>query len=224
MRVEAADRGGVYGANKVWRQLRRENVTVDGSPVAWCTVERLMREHGIVGAVRQRTVRTTIADPTAARPADLVKRDFTADRPNRLWVVAFTYAAILSGWVYVAFVLDVFSRMIVGWRVARHMRADMPLDALEMALASRYRNGRNVFGLIHHSDAGSQYTSVRYTSRLTGAGLNASIGTVGDAYDCQSVFTESRKDEGVPAGAVCPLLTIGPQGAFALICRPPGWA
>lgn len=182
-RVEAAARGGVYGAEKVWRQLHRENVLVDGTPVARCTVERLMREHGIVGAVRRRAVRTTIADPTAVRPADLVKRDFTADRPNRLWVVDFTYVATLSGWAYVAFVLDVFSRMIVGWRVSRSMRTDMPLDALEMALASRYRGGRNVSGLIHHSDAGSQYTSVRYTTRLTEAGLSASIGTVGDSYD-----------------------------------------
>jgi putative transposase len=154
-RVEAAARGGVYGAEKVWRQLHRENVLVDGTPVARCTVERLMRDAGIVGALRKRTVRTTIVDPTAPRPADLVKRDFTADRPNRLWVVDFTYVATRSGWAYVAFVLDVFSRMIVGWRVSRSMRTDMPLDALEMALASRYRNGRSVSGLVHHSDAGS---------------------------------------------------------------------
>ena len=182
-RVEAAARGGVYGAEKVWRQLARENVLVDGTPVARCTVERVMRENGIVGVLRKRTVRTTIADPAAQRPADLVKRDFTADRPNRLWVVDFTYVATLSGWAYVAFVLDVFSRMIVGWRVSRSMRTDMPLDALEMALASRYRNGHTVSGLIHHSDAGAQYTSVRYTTRLTEAGLSASIGTVGDSYD-----------------------------------------
>ena len=110
--------------------------------------------------------------------------------------------ATLSAWAYVAFVLDVFSRMIIGWRVARHMRTDMPLDALEMALSSRYRNGHNVSGVVHHSDKGAQYTAVRYTTRLTEAGLAASIGTVGDSYDCQSVFTESRKDEGVPAGAV----------------------
>ncbi len=182
-RVEAGARGGLYGAEKVWRQLRRENVTVGASPVARCTVERLMRQQGIVGVTRRRTVRTTIADPAALRPADLVKRNFTADRPNKLWVVDFTYVATLSGWAYVAFVIDVFSRMVVGWRVSRSMRTDMPLDALEMALASRHRQGRNTSRLVHHSDAGAQYTSVRYTSRLTEAGLNASIGSVGDSFD-----------------------------------------
>ena len=201
-RVHYAARGGLYGAEKVWRQLARENVTVDGFPVARCTVERLMRANGLVGVTRRRKVRTTTPDPAALRPADLVKREFVADAPDRLWVVDFTYVATAAGWAYVAFVIDVFSRMIVGWRVAKHMRTDMPLDALEMALASRYRAGRATSGLVHHSDAGCQYTSVRYTDRLEEAGLNASIGTVGDSYDCQSVFTDSRKDEGVPAGAV----------------------
>jgi len=182
-RVHKAARGGLYGAEKVYRQLAREHVTVDGSSVARCTVERLMRVNGLVGVTRRRKMRTTIADPAAARPADLVKRDFTADAPDRLWVVDFTYVATMAGWAYVAFVIDVFSRMIVGWRVARHMRTDMPLDALEMALASRYRAGRNTSGLVHHSDAGCQYTSIRYTTRLEETGLSASIGSVGDSYD-----------------------------------------
>jgi len=182
-RVHYSARGGLYGAEKVYRQLVRENVTVDGTPVARCTVERLMRLHGLVGVTRRRKIRTTVADPAAIRPADLVKRDFTADRPDRLWVVDFTYVSTMAGWAYVAFVVDVFARMIVGWRVARHMRTDMPLDALEMALASRHRSGRDTTGLVHHSDAGAQYTSVRYTTRLEEAGLAASIGTVGDSYD-----------------------------------------
>lgn len=182
-RVRENARGGLYGAEKVYRQLARENVLVEGTPVARCTVERLMHEHGLVGVTRRRTVRTTIPDPAAPRPADLVKREFTADAPDRLWVVDFTYVATLAGWAYVAFVIDVFSRMIVGWRVSRTMRTDLPLDALEMALASRYRAGRDTSGLVHHSDAGSQYTSLRYTARLAEAGLKPSIGTVGDSYD-----------------------------------------
>lgn len=182
-RVHQAARGGLYGAEKVYRQLAKESVLVEGTPVARCTVERLMRVNGLVGATRRRSVRTTVADPAAPRPADLVKREFTASAPDRLWVVDFTYAATLSGWAYVAFVVDVFSRMIVGWRVSRSMRTDLPLDALDMALASRYRMGRNTSGLVHHSDAGSQYTSLRYTNRLAEAGLTPSIGTIGDSYD-----------------------------------------
>ncbi|GAA0347260.1 hypothetical protein GCM10010319_24790 [Streptomyces blastmyceticus] len=169
----------VYGARKVWRQLRRE-----GIEVARCTVERLMRALGLAGAVRGRTVRTTVADPAAERPDDLVDRDFTASRPNQLWVTDFTYVATWAGFVYVAFVLDVFSRKIVGWRAAGHKRTDLVLDALEMAIWSRDRDGAtDLHGLIHHSDAGSQYVSIRYTDRLREAGAAPSVGTVGDAYD-----------------------------------------
>jgi len=182
-RVHTASRGGLYGTLKVYHQLRKENVQVNGSPVARCTVERLMRANGLVGVRQSRRVRTTIQDPTADRAPDLVKRRFAADAPNQLWVVDFTYVATAAGWVYVAFVLDVFSRMIVGWRTARSMKTDLPLDALEQALWNRNRLGHNLSGLIHHSDAGSQYTSIRYTTRLVEAGLNASIGTTGDSYD-----------------------------------------
>lgn len=182
-RVHKASRGGLYGARKVYHQLRREEVVVGGSPVARCTVERLMRTAALQGVRRSRRVRTTVRDEAAARPADLVKRDFTATAPNQLWVVDFTYVATFAGFVYVAFAVDVFSRMIVGWRAARSMKTDLPLDALEMALWNRARAGHDVNGLVHHSDAGTQYTSIRYTDRLVEAGLNASIGTVGDSYD-----------------------------------------
>jgi putative transposase len=182
-RVHKASRGGLYGSLKVYHQLRREKVLVEGSPVARCTIERLMHDAGLRGVSRGRRVRTTIADPAAVRPPDLVDRKFTAQAPNQLWVVDFTYVATFAGFVYVAFVIDVFSRMIVGWRSARSMRTDLPLDALEMALWNRERLGHNVKELIHHSDAGSQYTSIRYTQRLVEAGLNASIGSVGDSYD-----------------------------------------
>lgn len=169
----------VYGARKVWRQLRRE-----GIEVARCTVERLMRVLGLTGAVRGRTVKTTVVDPAAERPGDLVDRDFTASRPNQLWVTDFTYVATWAGFVYVAFVLDVFSRKIVGWRVAGHKRTDLVLDALEMAIWSRDRDGDgDLHGLVHHSDAGSQYVSIRYTERLLEAGAAPSVGTVGDALD-----------------------------------------
>jgi len=182
VRVHTAARGGLYGARKVYHQLRREGVLVEGTAVARCTVERLMRTHGLVGVRRGRRVRTTTPDTTAVRPADLVKRQFTATAPNQLWVVDFTYVATWSGFVYVAFAVDVFSRMIVGWRAARTMKTDLPLDALDMALWHRGRAGHDVHGLIHHSDAGSQYTSIRYTDRLAEAGLQASIGTIGDSY------------------------------------------
>jgi len=177
-RVHKASRGGLYGARKVHAQLRREGVVV-----ARCTVERLMRSVGLQGVSRGKGVRTTIADKNAARAADLVKRDFTATAPNRLWVLDFTYVATMSGFVYVAFGIDVFSRMIVGWRAARSMTTSLPLDALDMALWHRGRAGHKVTGLVHHSDAGSQYTSIRYTDRLLEAGVLASIGTVGDSYD-----------------------------------------
>ncbi|WP_344016358.1 IS3 family transposase, partial [Kitasatospora atroaurantiaca] len=169
----------VYGARKVWRQLRREGVEV-----ARCTVERLMRSLGLAGAVRGRTTRTTVADPAAEPPGDLVDRDFTASRPNQLWVTDFTYVATWAGFVYVAFVLDVFSRKIVGWQAAGHKRTGLVLDALEMAIWSRDRDGTaDLHGLVHHSDAGSQYVSIRYTDRLLETGAAPSVGSVGDAYD-----------------------------------------
>jgi putative transposase len=164
----------VYGTRKVWRQLRRE-----GFDVARCTIERLMREMGLQGVIRGKRKRTTIAADTDARPLDLVQRRFRADRPNQLWVADFTYVATWSGFVYVAFVVDVFSRMIVGWRVSSSMSADLTLDALEQALWARKVKG----DLIHHSDKGSQYLSIRYTERLAEMGIAASVGSAGDAYD-----------------------------------------
>jgi putative transposase len=169
---------GLYGARKVWHQLRREGVTV-----ARCTVERLMRSAGLRGASRGRRFVTTRADPAAARPPDRVARDFTAAGPNQLWVVDFTYVPTWSGTVFTAFVSDVFSRRIVGWRTAASMPTGLPLDALEMALWTRGQAGQEVRGLVHHSDAGSQYTSIRYATRLLDAGALASIGSVGDSYD-----------------------------------------
>ncbi len=167
----------VYGADKVWAQLNRE-----GTRVARCTVERLMRELGVRGVVRgQRSVRTTVADAAGDQPADLVARQFRAAAPNRLWVADLTYVKTHSGWVYVAFVLDVFSRFVVGWQAARSLRTDLALDALEMALWRR--RTRRLDGLIHHSDRGVQYLAVRYTERLAEAGVVASVGSRGDSYD-----------------------------------------
>jgi putative transposase len=169
---------GLYGARKVWHQLRRE-----GIEVARCTVERLMGSVGLQGIRRGRSFVTTKSDPAASRPPDLVDRDFTAARPNQLWVVDFTYVATWSGMAFTAFVTDVFSRRIVGWRTAASMPTELPLDALEMALWTRSRAGELVQGVVHHSDAGSQYTSIRYANRLLDAGALASIGTVGDSFD-----------------------------------------
>jgi putative transposase len=170
----------VYGVRKVWRQLGRE-----GSAAARCTVARLMRAMGLAGVVRGRKVRTTVPDPAAACPLDRVNRQFKADRPNRLWVADFTYVATWSGFVYVAFVIDVFARRIVGWRVSRSARADFVLDALEQALHERRPFAGS--GLVCHSDRGSQYVSIRYTERLAEAGIEPSVGSVGDSYDCESV-------------------------------------
>ena len=169
---------GVYGARKVWKQLHRE-----GTPVARCTVERLMRADGLAGAVRGARVRTTKADPGAPRPEDLVERQFKAERPDQLWVVDFTYVPTWVGFTYVAFCIDVYSRMITGWRCSTSMSTDLPLDALEMGIWQRQRAGHSIQGLVHHSDAGSQYTSIRYTERLAEAGAKPSIGSVGDSYD-----------------------------------------
>ncbi len=173
------DNYGVYGADKIWRALHREGVAV-----ARCTVERLMRELGLSGAVRGRRVRTTIRDDGHERARDLLRRDFTAPSPNRRWVADFTYVATWDGIVYVAFVVDIYSRAIVGWSAATNKRTQFVLDALEMALWRRDRDGTPVGeGLIHHSDAGSQYTAFRFTAHLAGEGIAASIGTVGDALD-----------------------------------------
>ena len=151
--------------------------------MARCTVERLMKTHRLRGVVRGAKIRTTKPDPAAARPEDLVERQFTARRPNQLWVVDFTYVATWVGFVYVAFCVDVFSRMITGWRAAKSMTTDLVLDALEMGIWQRQRQGHDLQGLVHHSDAGSQYTSIRYTERLADADARPSIGSVGDSYD-----------------------------------------
>lgn len=171
--------GGLYGARKVWWQLG-----LDGVEAARCTVERLMRQAGLEGVVRGKPRRTTIAGERADRPADLVERDFTASAPNVLWLADFTYVATWSGVVYVAFVIDAYSRRIVGWKADTNMRTGLVLDTLEMALWSRDRAGLPVqAGLVHHTDAGSQYTSFAFTQRLLDAGVDASVGSVGDAYD-----------------------------------------
>jgi putative transposase len=173
-----ADNYGVYGARKVWLQLRREGILV-----ARCTVERLMKADGLRGVVRGAKITTTKADPKVARPEDLVERQFSAQRPNQLWVVDFTYVATWVGFVYVAFCIDVYSRMITGWRAAKSMTTDLVLDALEMGIWQRRRTGHDLQGLVHHSDAGSQYTSIRYSERLVEAGAEPSVGSVGDSYD-----------------------------------------
>ena len=180
---------GLAGARKVWHLLRRDATITDrfGS-VARCTVERLMHQAGLQGVRRGRRFVTTKPDGSAERPPDRVNRDFTAEAPNRLWIVDFTYVATWSGLAFTAFVSDVFSRRNVGWRTTCSMPTALPLDALEMALWTRGRAGHTdpdgrLEGLIHHSDAGSQYTAIRYAERLADAGALASIGSVGDSYD-----------------------------------------
>jgi len=171
----------VYGARKMWLELNRRGIRV-----ARCTVERLMREHGLHGARRGKKVRTTIAGkgPGHERAADLIRRDFTAPAPDRRWVADFTQVATLAGTVYVAFVVDIFSRMFAGWAAARHKRAKLVLDALDMALWHRDHGGHPVSaGLVHHSDAGAQYTCIAFTAHLAAEGVVPSIGTVGDALD-----------------------------------------
>ena len=166
----------VYGADKVWTQLNREAIRV-----ARCTVERLMRRIGLQGAARGKPRRTTTPAETAPRPGDLVARDFTVSAPNRLWVADLTYCRTFSGFVYAAFILDCFARRIVGWQLANHLRADLALDALEMAIWSR----RDELGpgLVHHTDRGVQYLAIRYTERLASVGAVASVGGRGDSYD-----------------------------------------
>jgi putative transposase len=177
-RIHAANYG-VYGARKVWLALNRE-----GIEVARCTVERLMAELGLSGAVRGRVKRTTFADPAAARPTDLVSRQFGPLAPNRLWVADLTYVSTWSGFAYVAFVTDAYARRILGWRVAATMATSMVLDSIEHAIWTRQREG--VFDLkdvVHHTDRGSQYTSIRFTERLAEAGIQPSVGAVGSSYD-----------------------------------------
>jgi len=171
-----AENFAVYGVRKVWRQMRRE-----GLPAARCTVERLMRELGLQGVIRGKPVRTTVSDKAAPCPLDHVNRQFHAPAPNRLWLSDFTYVATWAGFVYVAFVIDAYARRIVGWRVSRTAHASFVLDALEQALHERrpLQGG----GLIHHSDRGSQYVSIKYTERLAEAGIEPSVGSVGDSYD-----------------------------------------
>jgi putative transposase len=170
-----AEHFGVYGARKVWRQLHREGIAV-----ARCTVERLMGELHLEGVRRGKPHRTTTPDAAAPRPADLVERDFSAQRPNQLWVADLTYVATWSGFVYVALVIDAFSRFLVGWQAARSLRTDLALDALEMAI---WRRQAQLEGLVHHSDRDSQYLSIRYTERLAEAGAVTSVGSRGDSYD-----------------------------------------
>jgi len=169
------DNFGVYGARKVWRQLGREGIAV-----ARCTVERLMADLGLEGVRRGRTRRTTTPDAATPRPADLVERDFSAQRPNQLWVADLTYVATWSGFVYVALVVDAFSRFLVGWQAARSLGTDLALDALELAI---WRRQGQLEGLVHHSDRGGQYLAIRYTERLAEAGAVTSVGSVGDSYD-----------------------------------------
>ena len=166
----------VYGADKVWKQLRRESFAV-----ARCTVERLMRERGLRGVIRGKGVRTTVPDAKVACPLDRVNRVFRAERPNQLWVSDFTYVSTWQGFVYVAFVIDVYARFIVGWRVSSSMKTDFVLDALEQALYAR--KGQREGELVHHSDRGSQYVSIRYSERLAEAGIEPSVGSIGDSYD-----------------------------------------
>ena len=165
----------VYGAEKIWKELKRQEIKC-----ARCTVERLMKAMELRGAVRGRAFKlTTVGNDALPRPADLVERDFKATRPNQLWVSDLTYVATWHGFVYVAFVIDTFARRIVGWRASRSLRSDLALDALEQALYDR----GDVHDLVHHSDRGAQYLSIRYTERLREAGIEPSVGSVGDSYD-----------------------------------------
>jgi len=174
-----AENLSVYGADKVWAQLNREGIRV-----ARCTVERLMREMGLTGARRGRAFKvTTRSDERQRRPDDLVDRQFKAPTPNRLWVADLTYVRTFKGWVYVAFVIDVFSRMVVGWQISTSLRSDLAIDALEMAIWNRTRAGQVIDRLIHHSDRGVQYLSIRYSERLAENDIVASVGSRGDSYD-----------------------------------------
>jgi transposase InsO family protein/transposase-like protein len=206
----------VYGVRKVWRQLNRE-----GHTAARCTVARLMSGLGLFGAVRGRRFKTTVPAELADRPMDLVERDFSAERPNQLWVSDFTYVATWRGFVYVAFVIDAFSRRIVGWRVSSSLKTDLALDALEQAVCEREEDRAE--RLVHHSDRGVQYLSIRYTERLAEAGIEPSVGSQGDAYD--NALAESDRavqDRGDPAAR--PLARAGRRGvrhpAMGLVVQP----
>lgn len=178
-RVWADNMDGVYGADKVWAQLNRE-----GIKVARCTVERLMRELGLSGARRGKAYKvTTRHDDRQHRPADLVDRNFRASAPNRLWVADLTYVKSHAGWVYAAFIIDVYSRMVVGWQISQSLRSDLAIDALEMAICNRTRVGQGLDGLVHHSDRGVQYLGIRYSERLAENDIVASVGSRGDSYD-----------------------------------------
>jgi len=166
---------GVYGARKVWRALHRLGMDAGRDQVA-----RLMKAVGLAGATRTRSIRTTKPANLAARPADLVERTFAASAPNRLWVADLTYVWTIAGFCYTAFIIDAFSRRIVGWRTAASLRTDLALDALEMAIFAR---GHDLAGLIHHSDRGVQYLAIKYTERLAEAGVVNSVGSKGDSYD-----------------------------------------
>lgn len=184
----------IYGVRKLWKAARRAGIAIGRDQTA-----RLMKVAGIEGTRRSKRVKTTRPDPASARHPDLVQREFTATAPNRLWVTDLTFVATWAGVAYVCFIIDAFSRMIVGWRVASHMRTEMILDAIEMA---RWSRGHRHADLRCHSDAGSQFTSIRFGERLAEIGATPSIGTVGDAYDCQSVSAGFRENRVVPAGAV----------------------
>jgi len=173
-----SDNYGVYGVRKMHAELRRQ-----GHRVARCTVARLMRRRGLRGISRARGPRTTVPGSGPDTRPDLVDRAFTATGPDQLWVADITYCRTFSGWVYAAFVIDVFSRRVVGWQLSRSLRTDLALDALEMGIWTRRRAGHDVGGLVHHSDKGSQYVAVRYTQRLAEAGAVASVGSTGDSYD-----------------------------------------
>lgn len=173
-----AENYGVYGARKIWHELQRRGVRV-----ARCTVERLMREIGLRGLLRDKSPRTTRPAAETDRPRDLVQRDFTAAGPNQLWVADLTYVRTSIGWVYAAFVLDVYSRMIVGWQVSTSLYTDLALDALKLAIWRRENQGADLHGLVHHSDRGVQYRAIRYSQRLAEAGAVASVGSKGDSFD-----------------------------------------
>lgn len=173
------DNIGVYGARKVWAQMNRE-----GHRVARCTVERLMRAEGLRGISREKTRKTTVSQGAETeRPADLVDRKFVAEAPNQLWVADLTYIRTHAGWVYAAFIIDVFSRLVIGWQVSTSLRTDLALDALDMGFWNRQRAGHDVAGMTHHSDRGVQYRAIRYTERLAEEAAVASVGSKGDSYD-----------------------------------------
>lgn len=184
---------GVYGARKVWLTLNRERPAGE-APIARCTVERLMGELGLAGAVRGKVKRTTISDSNTPKPLDLVDRNFSPLAPDRLWVADFTYVSTWSGWCYTAFVIDAYARRILGWSVATTMTSQLVVDAVEQAVWTRGREGTDLTGLIAHHDHGVQYRSVAYSERLDAAGIKPSTGAVGSSYDCE--------DRGVAAAAV----------------------